>query len=311
MSIRFHIPNFTTHYHVNLLLIKMIKEYPQYFIDGLEIGSVYGEFPPSLWNGGRYTAGVCNNKNDIKYILKSFNDLGVPIRFTFTNPVLEKKHLMDKHCNLCLSLANNGFNEVIVCSPILEQYIRNNYPKYQLISSTCKEIRDFEILKQELEKDYKYVVLDYNWNNDFEHLEQLDHKDKCEILVNACCQPNCQRRGEHYRVIGETQIKYIDHMNKYPNVPFEGEDFPCDHTASSIFEVKDSPLHVSQSDIVEKYAPMGFSNFKIEGRSFHLFNLVETYMYYMAKPEYRDLARYTLLLSLQQNNVITTHTIFD
>lgn len=310
MSIRFHIPNFTTHYHVNVLLIKMIKEYPQYFIDGLEIGSVYGEFQPSLWNGGRSTEGVCTNKNDIKKIIKTFNDLNVPIRFTYTNPMLEKKHLSDKHCNMCLALANNGFNEIIVFSPILEKYIRNNYPQYKLISSTCKEIKDFEELQQELEKDYSLVVLDYNWNNNFDILEKINHKEKCEILVNACCRPNCQRRGEHYRHIGKQQIDYVNHMNKYPNTPFQFEHFPCDYTANSIFDITESSVFVSQKDILEKYVPMGFSNFKIEGRSFHIFNLVETYMQYMAKPEYRDLARYTMLLSLQQGNVINTHTIF-
>lgn len=310
MSIRFHIPNFTTHYHVNLMLIKMIKEYPQFFHDGLQIGSVYGEFQPSLWNGGRSTNGVCTNKADIKRIIKSFNDVGVPIRFTYTNPMLEKKHLSDKHCNMCLALANNGFNEVIVFSPILEQYIRNNYPKYKIISSTCKEIKDFDLLQQELQKDYSLVVLDYNWNNNFEILQKIEHKEKCELLVNACCKPNCQRRGEHYRYIGKNQIEYVNHINKYPNTPFQTEPFPCDNTANSIFDIKDNPTHISPTDILEKYVPMGFSNFKIEGRSFHLFNLIETYMYYMTKPEYRDEARYTFLLSLQQNNVITTHTIF-
>jgi collagenase-like PrtC family protease len=210
-----------------------------------------------------------------------------------------------------LALANNGLNEVIVVSPILEKYIRNNYPKYKITSSTCKEIRDLDLLKEELEKDYSLVVLDYNWNNQFEVLETLPHKDKCEILVNACCQPNCQRRGEHYRTIGETQIKYVEHMNKHPNVPFKTDIFECDHTTSNIFDIMDYPTHVTPKDILEKYVPMGFENFKIEGRSFHLFNVVETYMYYMAKPEYRDEARFTLLLSLQQNGVISTHTIFD
>ncbi len=309
MSIRFHIPNFVNFYYPNLLLVKMIKEYPQYFIDGLEIGSVYGEFPPSLWNGGRSTAGICTNKNDIKQILKSFNDLGVPCRFTYTNPMLEKKHLSDKHCNMCLALANNGLNEVIVFSDILEKYIRTNYPKYKLVSSTCKQIRDLDTLQAELEKDYSLVVLDYNWNNKYEDLQKINRKDKCEVLVNPCCQPNCQRRGEHYQFIGKQQIDYVTHMNKYPNVPYKFQSFDCNFTANSIFDVEKLSTYVSQKDILEKYVPMGFNNFKIEGRSFHLFNLIETYMQYMAKPEYRDEARYTYILSLQQNHVIEINSI--
>ena len=49
---------------------------------------------------------------------------------------------------------------------------------------------------------------------------------------------------------------------------------------------------------------MGFENFKIEGRSSHMFNLIETYLYYMAKPECRDEARFTLLMTLAMNKSI-------
>ena len=49
---------------------------------------------------------------------------------------------------------------------------------------------------------------------------------------------------------------------------------------------------------------MGFSNFKIEGRTFDLFNLMEHYLYYMIKPEYRDNARLVFLRNLRRNGVI-------
>ena len=73
--------------------------------------------------------------------MKEFNSRGIPLRFTFTNPLIEEKHLSDKVCNDILKMADNGMNEVIVMSPILEQYIRENYPGYKITSSTCKQIR--------------------------------------------------------------------------------------------------------------------------------------------------------------------------
>ena len=56
------------------------------------------------------------------------------------------------------------------------------------------------------------MVLDYNFNNRFDQLEQIDEKDRarCEVLVNACCTPKCKRRGEHYRSIGLDQIAERD-----------------------------------------------------------------------------------------------------
>lgn len=36
---------------------------------------------------------------------------------------------------------------------------------------------------------------------------------------------------------------------------------------------------------------MGYENFKIEGRLMHPADILESYMYYMVKPEYRDMLR--------------------
>ena len=59
-------------------------------------------------------------------------------------------------------------------------------------------------------------------------------------------------------------------------------------------------------DILNKYVTMGFNQFKIEGRTATMFNLVEFYLYYMIKPEYKDKARLALLNNLVNNNLINT-----
>ena len=58
------------------------------------------------------------------------------------------------------------------------------------------------------------------------------------------------------------------------------------------------PLHISPEDIYEKYVPMGFSNFKIEGRSIPDVNVLENYVYYMVRPEYKDEVRLEMLIML-------------
>lgn len=211
---------------------------------------------------------------------------------------------------MIMTLADNGLNEAIVMSPLLENYIRNNFPKYKLTSSTCKRITDPEKLKEELEKDYSIVVVDYDLNNNFEVLEKLPRKADCELLVNACCEPNCPRRSAHYRSIGEQQIAYNEHIKKYPNLPFDHtkhdpEHFrDCPYSQRGIFEIRNLRTHISPDDIWEKYVPMGFEQFKIEGRTSSHLNIIETYMYYMAKPEYRDEARFTLLKALENTNAL-------
>lgn len=309
MKVKFHLPDFAGHFKLNMIFAAMVKDCPYWMREGVEIASIYGAFPQSLWNGGRTNSGVCD-RSFVRSVLKSFNSNGIPLRFTFTNPMLEEKHLSDPFCNSVLKMANNGLNEVIINSPLLEEYISKNYPKYKLTSSTCKRITDIEKLKEELEKDYSIVVLDYDFNNKFDLLEQIPHKEKCEILVNACCEPGCKRRTEHYRNLGIQQIMYCDHISKHPGKPFNVKDYPdmpetdCPFANRDIFDIKDLSTHISPDDIWEKYVPMGFNQFKIEGRTSTNLNLIETYLYYMVKPECRDEARFMLFYNLEDYGVV-------
>lgn len=312
MSIKFHLPDFAVRYHFNRIFLSMLEHCPQYFYDGVEIASVYGCFPQSLWNGGRTMPGVCD-KSFVKKVVREFNKLGIPLRFTFTNPMITEEHLNDDFCNFVLRTAENGKNGVIVVSPILEQYIRDKYPGYKITSSTCKRITDINNLNSELDKNYDIVVLDYDFNNKFDMLEKVQNKEKCEILVNACCIPGCKNRVEHYREIGLSQIAYCDHLKKYPNKPFNPKDYnlkvsnlSCPSMDYDAVDVRSLSTHISPEDILNKYVPMGFNQFKIEGRTANMFNLVEFYLYYMIKPEYKDKARLALLNNLVNNNLINT-----
>ena len=118
MKARFHLPNFSAYYKFNLCFAELLAQRPQFFREGVEIASIYGVFPPSLWNGGRTEGGVCD-KRFIKGVIQAFNERGIPLRFTFTNPMIEKKHLSDDFCNMVMHYADNGMNEVIVFSPLL------------------------------------------------------------------------------------------------------------------------------------------------------------------------------------------------
>ena len=107
-------------------------------------------------------------------------------------------------------------------------------PKSKKDSSTCKQIEDFGTLDEELDKPYNLVVLDYNWNNRFDDLKKMPHKEKIEILVNACCTAACPRRGEHYRSIGEAQIKCWEFKKKFPNGQFKYPEFKCEQQKQPI-----------------------------------------------------------------------------
>ena len=299
MKIKFHIPDFYGNYKMNLLIADQIKRSPQYFYDDIEIASSYGCFPPAKWNGGRVVIGAVR-RDKIEAIMKEYNSRGIPIRYTFTNPLITEKDLSDPFCNMITRIAENGLNEIIVNKQCLEDYIRKNYPKYPLISSTVKQIENRDQLLAELEKDYKLVVLDYNWNNNFKELETLPHKDKIELLINPYCTPHCKRRKAHYEFLGERQFLHNAQVfdDKMALKPIKREEFPCPNMSYDFYRITKFATHISPKQIYEKYVPMGYSNFKIEGRMMHPVDILESYVYYLIRPEYRDEMRVKLLKTL-------------
>lgn len=255
----------------------MMKALTEYF-RGVKIVSTYGCFAPALWNGGRAIAGH-TPKEEVKWTIEEFNKRGVPIRYTFTNPSLTEADLRDPFCNRICRLAENGFNEIIINAPFLEKYIREKYPKFPLTSSTVKQIEDYDELMREFEKDYKLVVLDYNWNNDFEKLDRIpkELRKRCASDMDEQIMINPLRT----RANSQDPLK-------------EATEFGCKNTLMNFYQVMNYKTFITR-ELLDKYLEMGFDNFKIEGRVLSSPNVVESYVYYLVKPEYRDLVRLELL----------------
>ncbi len=280
-KIYWHLPGFCYFRLLNQVLMNLMKDYPDCFREGYCIGSVYGTFPGAIWNGGRAVFGI-TGKDDIAAILKIYNSRGIPVRFTWTNSLLEEKHVYDTYCNLIMKLADNGMNQVLVNQPVLEDYIRRNYPDFKLISSTTKRITDVKGLREELDKDYFLVVLDYDLNHNEEVLSAIQDKaDRIEILVNEVCYPGCPKRSEHYRQQSRMQLEYDINTS-----------FPCPNKTRErkFAECKDRPAFISNEQI-QQYADQGFVNYKIVGRGMPMDFVKESYLYYLVKDDARSFIR--------------------
>ena len=57
-----------------------------------------------------------------------------------------------------------------------------------------------------------------------------------------------------------------------------------------------NPGFIGVTDIQEKYLPMGFTNFKIEGRGLGSALISEFLLYYLTKPEYQLVVREKIYL---------------
>lgn len=280
-EIYWHLPGFCYFRLLNQVIINMMKDYPDCFREDYRIGSVYGTFPGAIWNGGRTAFGL-TSKRDMENILKLYNSRGIPVRFTWTNSLIEEKHIYDTYCNLIMRLADNGLNQVLVNTQVLEEYIRREYPRYPLISSTTKRITDLERLQAELSRDYYLVVLDYDLNHDEKVLEAIAPlAEKVEILVNEVCYPGCSMREEHYRQQSYLQLEYDIHTG-----------FPCpNQTQQRTFrECMERPAFITNEQM-ESYIEKGFCNFKIAGRGMPQEYVEESYLYFLVKDESREYIR--------------------
>ena len=73
MKVRFHLPGLRYNFPLNMMLLSMMEKYPHFFREGLEIGSFFGEFPTSRWNGGRFSNGDQCDARFVKEVIKNYN----------------------------------------------------------------------------------------------------------------------------------------------------------------------------------------------------------------------------------------------
>ena len=284
----YHLPGLFEFYELYRAFLPLFREHREYFYDWCDIGSIYGAPADCLWGGGRVGFG----DNDPREVLALMQRYGISARLTFSNSLLREEHLSDKQCNrLCALFNETGGNGVIVHSDLLLEYLKGHYPNLYFVSSTTKVLTDFREFVDEVNReDFRYVVLDFRLNKAFEKLNTLTNaqKDKVEFLCSECCWFDCTDRKKCYENVSHKNLGEAceDHHCTAPGGN-EGYRFSKAMT---------NPGFIGIEDIREIYLPMGFSNFKIEGRGLGSAMILEFLLYYMTKPEYQIHVREAIYL---------------
>ena len=313
MKAYYHLPGLFEFYELYKEFLPLYCKHREYFYDWCEIGSIYGAPADCVWGGGRVGFG----EHDSKEVLKLMQEYGISARLTFSNSLLTKEHLSDKKCNeLCrifdigrdnkrgkgvgndkdiechidndndISGINKSIKEcrngVIIYSDLLLDYIKENYPGFYFVSSTTKVLTDFGEFENELNReDFRYVVPDFRLNKSFDKLKALSQhqKDKVEFLCNECCWFGCTDRKKCYETVSRKNLGE-DCPEHYCVAPDSGQGY-------LFSKAMENPGFIGADDIKNTYLPMGFSNFKIEGRGLGSAMILEFLLYYMTKPQYQ------------------------
>ncbi len=135
--INYAIPGVYSHFELNVNLIHLIKDHPEFFYDNIGIDAVFGIFPFCIMDGGRiFNEYVHLTKEEVEYIVKTYNDLGIPVRLVYTNTQLDPSLYNDRWSNIVLKIVENDINQIVVSDDNFQKYVRENYPKFSFISST-------------------------------------------------------------------------------------------------------------------------------------------------------------------------------
>lgn len=283
---KFSLPGFHEFEKLNLWIIDRYNYDRNIFFDSVIIDNIYGSVPNVVWNGGRNGPLYRLELDNIRKLFVKYKKRGVRLRITFTNCMLEEEHLCDKYANDILQLVDEMGFEITLSSDLLESYIRNKYPSIPIISSTTKCILDIDELNREISKDYKLVVLDYRKNADELFLKKIKNPGKIELLLNEDCFSTCVQRMRHYRDISLNIIM----EDKLPDT-----EIYCQGKYRNLYDSMDQKETIKNIDLYTYYSYLGVENAKIRGRRSDFYDVLESYMYYLIKDEYRDRIRLEVL----------------
>lgn len=294
--IKFSLAGYYSKYTLNSMILALYKTNREVFYDNVEIESVYGSLPGMVWTGCRFIPQIpeVNPYSSAIYDLRDmYNDFGIQMRHTFTNSELTEDMLLDFRCNEWLRACEQEHNGVIVTTELLANYVREKYPKYDIIWSTSCGLTDIEKINKLSETDL--VVLDYSFNTDKNALKNFKNPHNLEILCAEYCIDNCPMRQAHYKV--HSQMILNEEKNRYMETT-------CPYSSpyhSSFYEILEARDHVLTHEQVEElYNEYGICHFKLNGRVLTTIDYIEIMMYYLIKPEYRDRVRMNMLLGFYE-----------
>lgn len=276
-KIDFTVPDFTLGLRRNLVLAQLMADCPQFFFDDVRLHSVYGCFPGCVVNGGRAFVREPYSRTQMEDAFVALESQGLTARLTLTNMLVEERHLEDCYFNQILEAASEHGAGVIVYSELVNEYVRAKFPRMERVLSTTREILDPEALNRELGR-YDLVVLNYNKNKDREFLDALCRPERLEVMANELCNPGCPHRNEHYLHNSRDQLE--SRVTQFRRCNLAGRDFWREAPAG--------PTILANDDIRWLHSHYGVKRFKLVGRGVASDMNLESYLYYLVRPEHRD-----------------------
>jgi collagenase-like PrtC family protease len=201
-----------------------------------QIDSVFGFVERCTLYGGRVFTEPELSDRDVSIM----NELGIGLRLPFSNHYIEREEY-ERYRPLLQKYHFSG-NSVIITSDTLAQWVREEFPGYQIEASVIKNIDTHAAIEQALAL-YDTVVLPMRLNQDPEFLSRIACKERITLFANAGCALTCP-----------SKICYpsVSKANK-----FTGEQPRCS------YQLKPREMLGMQDFDLEQLMQLGFHRFKM------------------------------------------------
>ena len=245
---------------------------------------------PCLFQGGRAAPNNYTHAQ-IEDFIKRYKEMGVGCRLTFSNSDLTEDDLDDKESNYLLMLLNRGANNgVIVASDALASYVKEKYPKLEVISSLVKPTVE-NTLGQETPDYYNALLERYDivvmnstkaWDDDY--LAQITDPGRIEFIANHRCRPNCPRSAEHY--VTQTRSAYAATTgNRIAQRQLEHKLTEINNWCLATRKKRVAEGNLISARRIEELAEKGFVHYKLEGRDYPMPVLIRDVGNWIFEPE--------------------------
>lgn len=169
-------------------------------------------------------------------------------------------------------------NGAILAVDEVNEFVRCRFPELVRISSTTKGLRRPDDVNRELER-YDRVVLDYNLTWDESVIGQIRGRDRIEVMLNEYCTPNCPHRAAHYRAASLSQLEGAP-------TTFACRQHAAPQTWGFLSGLLNGDVFLRNEDARRYEREFGIGSFKIVGRGLARYDVIDSYLYYLVKPEH-------------------------
>ncbi len=250
--IYFTLADFFYNKNINERFIKMSRNHLNWFLDkNIIFTQIKGTLPYNLWNGG-----INNIFGDIQIYenMKLMSDTSLPLRFDFSNILLENTDFTDIMSNTILNIFSTMQFYVEISNLELMNYIHNKYPNYKFIMSKNSNLlcpSTPEVVNSILSNvDLELFTIPNEVKNSKDYLQKINLPNKIEVVINQTCPLDCPNYFNCITAENNTQLIYSS-LGTYSR---------CNNT----YNYSNNPSTISLNKMKEFYLPLNINHFLIE-----------------------------------------------